>query len=82
MFLALVKSSLIHLLQAVVNNVLLDKALVQCHTSTLTTRMFLMVPQGPSPQNSLQLSIVLMKPQLVVHRSYICGECNLLYSEL
>jgi hypothetical protein len=41
----LVRSLLIHLPQAVVNNVLLDKALMQCHMSQLTARMFLMVPQ-------------------------------------
>jgi hypothetical protein len=45
MFLVLVKSPLIHLLQAVVNNVFLDKVLMQCHTSPLTARMFLMVPK-------------------------------------
>jgi len=45
MFLVLVKSPLIHLLQAVVNNVVLDKVLMQCLMSPLTTGMFLMVPQ-------------------------------------
>ena len=43
MFLVLVRSTFIHLLQAVVNNVSLDKVLMQCHTSLLTARMFLMV---------------------------------------
>jgi hypothetical protein len=41
----LVRSSLIHLLQAVVNNVLLDKVVLQCHTSLLTARMFFLVNQ-------------------------------------
>jgi hypothetical protein len=45
MFLVLVKSLLIHLLQAAVSNVLLNKVLMQSHTSLLTSRMFLMVPQ-------------------------------------
>jgi hypothetical protein len=45
MFLVLVKSLLIQLMQAAVNNVLLNKVLMQCHTSLLTARMFLMVPQ-------------------------------------
>jgi len=45
MLLVLVKSPLIRLLLAVVNNVLLAKVLVQCHTSRLTAHMFLMVPQ-------------------------------------
>ena len=45
MFLLLVRSSLIQLLQAVVNNVLLHKVVMQCHTSLLTVRMFLIVHQ-------------------------------------
>jgi hypothetical protein len=45
MFPVLVKSILIHLLQVVVNNVLLDKALTQCHMSPLAARIFLMVPR-------------------------------------
>jgi hypothetical protein len=45
MFVVLVRSPLINLLQAAVSNVLLDKVLMQCHTSLLTARMFLMVHQ-------------------------------------
>jgi hypothetical protein len=45
MLLVLVKSALIRLQQANVSNVLLDKVLMQSHTSPLTARMFLMVPQ-------------------------------------
>jgi len=49
MLLVPVKSPLIHLLQAVVNNVLLDKVLMQCHTSRLIARMFLMFLQRIFP---------------------------------
>jgi len=45
MFLVLVRSPLIHLLQAAVNSVLLDKVLMQCHMSLLTALMYLMVHQ-------------------------------------
>jgi len=80
-FLVLVKSPVSHLLQAVVNNVLLDKVLTQCHTSPLTARMFLMVPQRIVSINSLQLSVVFMNPHLAVHLSCICGDCYLVCSQ-
>lgn len=45
MLLVLMKSTLIHLLQAVVNNMLLYKALMWCHTLLLQACMSSVVPQ-------------------------------------
>ena len=44
MLMVLVKSPLIHILQAVVNSVLLDKVLMLCNTLTLPARMSSLVP--------------------------------------
>jgi hypothetical protein len=83
MLVVLVKIPSIHILQALSNNVLLDKVPVWCHTLMLPALMlcpqrFLVVP---SPQNSLQISIVLTNLHLAAHLSYICGECKLECSE-
>ena len=79
MFLVLVRSPLIPLLQAVVNNALLDTELMQCHMSLLTARMFLMVHQRIF---STKFAATFCRlHHLAVHLSYICGECNLVCSK-
>jgi len=81
MLIVLVKSPSNHILQAVANNVLLDKMPMWCHTlllPALCPQWFLIVP---SPQKSLQVSNVMVNIHLAAHLSYIRGECKLLCSE-